>query len=35
VDRCKLVLKQSMEKQIGPMRFPAEPKSGANWKEVS
>lgn len=29
------ILKSCMERQIGPMKFPAQPKIGRNWKEVS
>ena len=34
-DDVKALLRQVMEKTIGGMRFPAEPKAGTNWKEVS
>ena len=34
-DDVKALLRQVMEKQIGGMKFPAEPKAGESWKAVS
>lgn len=34
-ERVKLILEQSMQTQVGPMRFPAEAKAGKSWKEAS
>ena len=35
VEGVKAIVRSVMEKRIGEMRFPAEPKSGNDWKAVS
>lgn len=34
-EQVKVLLQESMESKVGPMRFPAEAKIGKNWKAVS